>query len=73
MASFMGKASSPTGGRDGTLHYGRLDLGFYNLPSHIPAIFPVAIGMAFAAKYRGYGRKVVMAPACSKRRPSSEC
>ncbi len=53
MASFMGKATSPTGGRDGTLHYGRLDLGFYNLPSHIPANFPVATGMAFAAKYRG--------------------
>jgi len=27
MASFMGKVTSPTGGRDGTLHYGRLDLG----------------------------------------------
>src|SRR6476659_9977068 len=53
MASFMGKATSPTGGRDGTLHYGRLALGFYNLPSHIPANFPVATGMAFAAKYRG--------------------
>ena len=53
MASFMGKATSPTGGKDGTLHYGRLDLGHYNLPSHIPANFPVATGMAFAAKYRG--------------------
>jgi TPP-dependent pyruvate/acetoin dehydrogenase alpha subunit len=53
MASFMGKTTSPTGGRDGTLHYGRLDLGFYNLPSHLPANFPVATGMAFAAKYRG--------------------
>ncbi len=52
MASFMGKATSPTGGRDGTLHYGRLDLNIYNLPSHIPANFPVATGMAFAAKYR---------------------
>jgi TPP-dependent pyruvate/acetoin dehydrogenase alpha subunit len=56
MASFMGKATSPTGGRDGTLHYGRLDLNIYNLPSHIPANFPVAIGMAFAAKYRGEDR-----------------
>src|SRR5258708_30937138 len=56
MASFMGKATSPTGGRDGTLHYGRLDLGIYNLPSHIPANFPVATGMAFAAKYRGEAR-----------------
>ena len=53
MASFMGKATSPTGGRDGTLHYGRLDLGIYNPPSHIPANFPVATGMAFAARYRG--------------------
>ncbi len=53
MASFMGKATSPTGGRDGTLHYGRLDLNIYNLPSHIPANYPVAIGMGFAAKYRG--------------------
>jgi TPP-dependent pyruvate/acetoin dehydrogenase alpha subunit len=53
MASFMGKATSPTGGRDGTLHYGRLDLNIYNLPSHIPANYPVATGMAFAAKYRG--------------------
>ena len=53
MASFMGKATSPTGGRDGTLHYGRLDLGIYNLPSHIPANFPGATGMAVAAKYRG--------------------
>src|SRR6476659_8914813 len=35
MASFLGKATSPTGGRDGTLHYGRLDLHVYNLPSHI--------------------------------------
>jgi TPP-dependent pyruvate/acetoin dehydrogenase alpha subunit len=56
MASFMGKATSPTGGRDGTLHYGRLDLGIYNLPSHIPANYPVATGMAFAAKYRGQDR-----------------
>jgi pyruvate dehydrogenase E1 component alpha subunit len=56
MASFMGKATSPTGGRDGTLHYGRLDLGIYNLPSHIPANFPVATGMAFASKYRDQDR-----------------
>ena len=56
MASFMGKATSTTGGRDGTLHYGRLDLGVYNPPSHIPANFPVATGMAFAAKYRGEDR-----------------
>lgn len=52
MASFMGKATSPTGGRDGTLHYGRLDLNIYNPPSHIPDNYPVATGAAFAFKYR---------------------
>src|SRR3954453_2862965 len=54
--SFMGKATSPTGGGDGTPHYGRLALGIYTLPSHIPANFPVATGMAFASKYRGQDR-----------------
>jgi pyruvate dehydrogenase E1 component alpha subunit len=53
MASFLGKATAPTGGRDGTLHYGRLDLNIYNLPSHIPDNYPVATGGAFAFKYRG--------------------
>jgi TPP-dependent pyruvate/acetoin dehydrogenase alpha subunit len=56
MASFMGKEISPTGGRDGTLHFGRLDLNTYNPPSHIPANFPVATGMAFASQYRGENR-----------------
>jgi pyruvate dehydrogenase E1 component alpha subunit len=56
MASFMGKATSPTGGRDGTLHYGRLDLNVYNPPSHIPDNYPVATGAAFAFKYRSEDR-----------------
>lgn len=56
MASFLGKATSPTGGRDGTLHYGRLDLNIYNLPSHIPDNYPVATGAAFAFKYRDEDR-----------------
>jgi TPP-dependent pyruvate/acetoin dehydrogenase alpha subunit len=56
MASFLGKATAPTGGRDGTLHYGRLDLGIYNLPSHIPDNYPVATGGAFAFRYRGEDR-----------------
>lgn len=53
MASFIGKSTAPTGGRDGTLHYGRLDLNIYNPPSHIPDNYPVATGGAFAFKYRG--------------------
>jgi TPP-dependent pyruvate/acetoin dehydrogenase alpha subunit len=53
MASFMGKATGPTGGRDGTLHYGRRDLNILNPVSHIPDNYPVATGAAFAFKYRG--------------------
>ena len=53
IASFLGKATGPTGGRDGTLHYGRLDLNIYNPPSHIPDNYPVAAGAAFAFRYRG--------------------
>jgi TPP-dependent pyruvate/acetoin dehydrogenase alpha subunit len=53
MASFMGKATSPTGGRDGTLHYGRLDLNIINPVSHIPNNYPIATGAAFALRYRG--------------------
>src|ERR1051325_9659526 len=53
MASFLGKATSPTGGRDGTLHYGRLDLNIINPVSHIPNNYPIATGAAFALKYRG--------------------
>ena len=56
MASFLGKVTGPTGGRDGTLHYGRLDLNIYNLPSHIPDNYPVATGAAFAFKYRDEDR-----------------
>lgn len=52
MATFMGKATGPTGGRDGALHYGRLDLNIINPISMIPDNYPVATGAAFAAKYR---------------------
>ena len=52
-ATYMGKATAPTGGRDGALHYGRLDLNIINPISMIPDNYPVATGAAFAAKYRG--------------------
>jgi pyruvate dehydrogenase E1 component alpha subunit len=52
IASFMGKAGSPSGGRDGTLHYGRLDLHVLNPVSQIPNNYPAATGAAFTFKYR---------------------
>jgi pyruvate dehydrogenase E1 component alpha subunit len=52
-ATYMGKATSPTGGRDGALHYGRLDLNIINPISMIPDNYPVATGAAFAARYKG--------------------
>jgi TPP-dependent pyruvate/acetoin dehydrogenase alpha subunit len=59
MASFLGRATGPAGGRDGTLNYGRLDLNIYNPPSHIPDNYPVATGGAFAFKYRGEDRVAI--------------
>lgn len=59
VASFLGKATSPTGGRDGTLHYGRQDLHVYNPPSHVPDNYPVSTGGAFAFKYRGEDRLAI--------------
>lgn len=59
MASFLGKATGVTGGRDGTLHYGRADLNVYNPPSHTPDNYPVATGGAFAFKYRGEDRLAI--------------
>lgn len=59
MASFLGKATGVTGGRDGTLHYGRADHNVYNPPSHVPDNYPVATGGAFAFKYRGEDRLAI--------------
>lgn len=53
IANFTGKVGAPSKGRDGTLHYGRLDLKILNPVSQIPDNYPVATGAAFAAKYRG--------------------
>ena len=56
MASFMGKATGPTGGRDGTLHYGRPDLNILNPVSHIPDNYPVATGAACRVQVPRHGR-----------------
>src|SRR5260370_37443847 len=43
MASFMGKATSPTGGRDGPLPHRPLALNIHTLPRHIPPNYPPSI------------------------------
>jgi TPP-dependent pyruvate/acetoin dehydrogenase alpha subunit len=53
IGTFMGKATTATRGRDGALHYGRIDLNIINPISMIPDNYPVAVGAAFAARYRG--------------------
>ena len=52
IANFSGKVGTPTKGRDGTLHYGRLDLNILNPVSQTPDNYLVATGAAFAAKYK---------------------
>jgi TPP-dependent pyruvate/acetoin dehydrogenase alpha subunit len=56
MANWMGRADSPTRGRDNTLHLGDLNLGVIPIISPLGDTLPVACGVAMALKRRGQGR-----------------
>lgn len=56
-AQYMGKASSPTGGKDGNVHLSNPDLNIVGCISHIGAMLPVAVGISYAGEV--LGRKVV--------------
>lgn len=49
---YLGKASSPTKGRDGSGHYADPKLKIYGNISHLAAMIPVAAGVALAIKYK---------------------
>ena len=51
-AQYMGRADGPTKGRDGNVHLGDSSLGTYAMVSHLPAMLPVAVGMALAFRIR---------------------
>jgi pyruvate dehydrogenase E1 component alpha subunit len=52
-AQYMGREGGPTRGRDGNVHMAVLELGLHPMVSHLPAMLPVATGMALAFKIRG--------------------
>jgi pyruvate dehydrogenase E1 component alpha subunit len=52
-AQYMGREGGPTRGRDGNVHMAVPELGLHPMVSHLPAMLPVATGMALAFKIRG--------------------
>ena len=55
-AQYMGRAAGITGGRDGNIHFGDRQLGCVGMVSMLPAMMPVAVGMAMAFRLRGERR-----------------
>ena len=49
----MGREDGPTRGRDGNVHMANPELGLHPMVSHLPAMLPVATGMALAFRIRG--------------------
>jgi TPP-dependent pyruvate/acetoin dehydrogenase alpha subunit len=58
-AQYMGRADGPTKGRDGNVHMGDAALGLHAMVSHLPAMLPVAVGMALAFRIREEKRVAV--------------
>jgi TPP-dependent pyruvate/acetoin dehydrogenase alpha subunit len=52
LANFMGRSGGVTGGREGNMHFGDRRLGCVGMVSMLPAMAPVATGIAFAFKAR---------------------
>jgi pyruvate dehydrogenase E1 component alpha subunit len=58
-AQYMGRVDGPTRGRDGNVHMGEPALGLHPMVSHLPAMLPVAVGMALAFRIRQEPRVAV--------------
>jgi TPP-dependent pyruvate/acetoin dehydrogenase alpha subunit len=57
---YLGRATGPSGGRDGDLHMGEWSRRVFPMVSHLPDSWPVAVGFGLAAKLRG-GPEVTVA------------
>jgi TPP-dependent pyruvate/acetoin dehydrogenase alpha subunit len=58
-AQYMGREDGPARGRDGNVHMGEPALGLHPMVSHLPAMLPVAVGMALAFRIRQERRVAV--------------
>jgi TPP-dependent pyruvate/acetoin dehydrogenase alpha subunit len=56
LANYMGRAGSPTGGRDGNMHFGDKSIGCVGMVSMLPDMALVACGLARAFQMRGEPR-----------------
>ncbi len=56
MAQYLGRKTGVTGGKDGNVHMGDLNLNVFAFPSHLADNYPVAAGAALAFKIRGEKR-----------------
>jgi TPP-dependent pyruvate/acetoin dehydrogenase alpha subunit len=56
LRNFLGKATGPTFGRDGNMHFGVPEHGVFPLVSMLGDLCPVAVGAALAFKRRGEPR-----------------
>ncbi len=50
---YLGRATGPTRGRDGNVHYGNMKNGVYAMISHLGAMLPVLVGGVMARRRRG--------------------
>jgi TPP-dependent pyruvate/acetoin dehydrogenase alpha subunit len=51
-AQYLGRVDGPARGRDGNMHFGAPEAGLHAMVSHLPAMLPVAVGMALAFRIR---------------------
>jgi len=56
LAQYMGRVDGPTRGRDGNVHMGDAATGMIAMVSHLPAMMPVAVGLALAFRIRNEPR-----------------
>jgi pyruvate dehydrogenase E1 component alpha subunit len=54
--NFLGRATGPTWGRDGNMHFGKPERGVFPLVSMLGDLVPVTVGAALAFKRRGEPR-----------------
>ena len=53
LTSYMARANSPSGGKDGIIHFGRPERGVVSPISMLGALVPVMAGVALAARMQG--------------------
>src|SRR3569833_3026636 len=58
-AHYMGRADGPSHGRDGNVHMADRQLGLISMVSHLPAMLPVAVGVALSFRIREEKRVAV--------------